>query len=521
MQRRISFTLGFLLTFPIAMEAWAQEPVILMPKQSKLNVVCGGRKIEPRKYEGDRLELVCDLSSGSSDHLSRRFIRTENTVWLNADSSLNFECASSNFEVTLQFAHKATLACKGKPENQAPSVEILKPASHGEYVTDEAQIVLQGLVEDSDGQISQLIWFDRKDRGGDIIINGQWTSEPIALFEGNNFITVKATDNDGLTDKDEIRIQYLEDNQPPPPPPVTGRNFLNQLFLDGSWHIPASELTPDNSRRFLVQRLINNASPGSPGNFNINYDEYTYPVYVADASTPRLVVKSRNPGWSNIDGQTIPFDEDWIPSGGFWDGSSGNDNQSIIVDPLTDRYFDLWQISRPENGTLRVSNGSVIRNASQSDGINAPSRGCGIAYFAMLVHPEEVAAGKIDHALSMAINNSGNTFVAPAVKTDGSDSDGIPMGTRFALTMSDSALESWVSSKPANLQPLARALGYALRDYGWIINDSAGWGVFQIEDVLSARERWESLGVDYDNPDQLRDLLDGLDWENAIVLEPR
>jgi hypothetical protein len=294
------------------------------------------------------------------------------------------------------------------------------------------------------------------------------------------------------------------------------RRVLECLFLSGSWHTPAADIPADPSRQFLLDLLYDNASATEPGDFNLGFKRYTYPVYIADENTPHYVVESQNPDWGNLHGETMPLDPAWEPS-------DGTDGQLIVVDPTTERYYDVWQYVGITDDTIHVSNGSMIPDFLSASGINPPSRACGIAYFAMLVTPEEVAAGVIDHALSMSgVRNTSPDYVAPAVKSDGSTDGGVPVGTRYALTMTDDEIDAWVESKAAELRPLARALGIALRDYGWIVTDTGGGAFIQIEDYHSASEGWLALGLDLaDNDDILRNVLDGLDWQGAVVLEPR
>jgi hypothetical protein len=250
----------------------------------------------------------------------------------------------------------------------------------------------------------------------------------------------------------------------------SGRDILDELFPNGSWNIPASEINIDSSRQWMVDELYNNASD-RPGNINISYDWYTYPIYIADEDTPHYEVISENPDWGNVTEETVPYNDNW-------EASNGSDAQIIVIDPTTKKYYDIWQLGgwdwdndQPvydppfNNGKLYVGNGNRIDNYETSNGISG-SRGCGIAYFNMLARPEEVERGVINHALSMPIYNASSEFVPPAVKSDGYIDGGIPQGTRFALTMTNEELNSWIESKTEYLRPLAKALGYALRDYG-------------------------------------------------------
>ena len=173
------------------------------------------------------------------------------------------------------------------------------------------------------------------------------------------------------------------------------------------------------------------------------------------------------------------------------------------------------------DGTVRASNGSLVPGDYRTyEGGNRPSRGVGIQYLAMLVRPQAVAAGTIDHALSMPIRNpDGAVFVAPATKLEHPDyPPGIPEGTRFALDVGDAEIEAWIASLPAELPPAtrraARTIAVALRDYGWFITDTAGGATFQFEANVTAGDEWRALGLAENvlSEDRVypRDLLDGL-----------
>ena len=94
---------------------------------------------------------------------------------------------------------------------------------------------------------------------------------------------------------------------------------------------------------------------------------------------------------------------------------------------------------------------------------------------------QELAAGRIDHALFAASSRVAYTWVYPAEKSDGRWEPGEgypPMGTRFQLDpayMTDERL--------ATYPPWKRAILRAIRDYGFYLGDSTNKSlkVFPIE----------------------------------------
>jgi lipopolysaccharide/colanic/teichoic acid biosynthesis glycosyltransferase len=276
-----------------------------------------------------------------------------------------------------------------------------------------------------------------------------------------------------------------------------------------AWNVPVSEVARHAQSSDLSERLWRDASV-RPGNFNLSFDDYTYPVYDAVEATGHYPIVTAWVG--NLKDRTIPWNPAWRPA-------DGTDAQVIILDYTRGREWNLWQVTF-DNHIVRATNGNLVDGdfRRKIDGF-APSRGCGIQYLAMLVRPQEIAQGAIEHALSMPVRNiDGEIFVPPATKLERAHQrGGIPLGTRFALALTADELERWISSLPAELptetKRSARIIARALRDYGWFITDTSGGAHLQFEARHSAGERWSALGLDrrlISGKEYPRDLLDGL-----------
>ncbi|AXI47282.1 hypothetical protein C1J03_15450 [Sulfitobacter sp. SK012] len=250
-------------------------------------------------------------------------------------------------------------------------------------------------------------------------------------------------------------------------------------------------------------------SPNREGNFNLSFDAYTYPVYHAVEATGVINVRTK---WSgNLDGKRIPWNATWTPA-------PGNDRQVIILDAANGREWNLFQV-KVRGSTLHATNGNLVPGdyRSRTKGY-PPSRGIGIPYLAMLVRPEEIAGGRIAHALSMPVSNpSGRTFVAPATKLENATGrGGIPIGMRFAIDVTEKDIQTWVSRQrdfTPQLRHAAVVIARALRDYGWFVTDNAGSASFQFEANVSAAGDWYLLGLSQTGSNARvfpRDLLDGL-----------
>ncbi len=278
------------------------------------------------------------------------------------------------------------------------------------------------------------------------------------------------------------------------------------------WNVPVAQLGQHLDSGTFVDRLWREAPSNVPGNFNLGFDEHTYPIYYARDATGMFPVNIDS--GAELSGETIP----WNPE---WRQAPGDDAQVIILDRENGIEWDLWQV-RFDGTTVSASNGSRVAGDYRiMEGGNPPSRGVGIAYLAMLARPHEFEQGAILHALSMPIRNTdGDYFVPPATKLEnaGRMRDGIPAGMRFALNVSDADIQEWLDGMPKGMREStlqsARIIAEALRDYGWFITDTAGGATFQFESRVTAGKDWSELGLDYWEVDDFhvypRDLLDRL-----------
>jgi hypothetical protein len=251
-------------------------------------------------------------------------------------------------------------------------------------------------------------------------------------------------------------------------------------------------------------------------------------VYDVAAATGLYRVRADHPAWGNLDGKTVPYNPAWKPSHGWWSGDRSIDSSVILLDPASGREWDLWQVRAPDtkNKVLRCGSACLVMAGTSASSPTigdywtkqngfVPPRGCGVQCLAMLVRPQEVAQGAIRHALSMPIRNPSPAYVPPATKSDGSVAGGIPEGTRFALRVTDAAIDAWASGLPlgGTGRGSARVVARALRDYGWFVTDRAGTAHLQFEDVNSAGRAWSSLGlgrVTVGAREYPRDMLQGL-----------
>jgi hypothetical protein len=206
--------------------------------------------------------------------------------------------------------------------------------------------------------------------------------------------------------------------------------------------------------------------------------DFDHPVFFARVDDPLVRLRALRPwGHNPLSGRAIR-----IPRAAR--AAAGGDAHLAVVQPDGTEY-DFWDVrdGGVRDGRLRFGWGGRLR--IDGPGIDGAATAAGYGLLAGAIRPEELAAGRIDHALFLvqrcagdgvgydghvqpaAPEDLGSSFVRPAVKGGarcaGADREAPPLGAHYQLDMSDSdiaALElpAW---KTAILRALARYGGYA------------------------------------------------------------
>lgn len=351
-----------------------------------------------------------------------------------------------------------------------------------------------------------------------------------------------------------------------PPGPDTGSP--RWMSPEASWNRPAAHFGPAGPelQPYADRLWAHGGGPAPPGTFNIAFGDYSVPTYPAGEATGQARVYQTT--WAQQQfpmgvppGTAVPWNPTWVPG-------TGNDNILAIVDEATGTVWEIAGVGQlPVNclnltnlaanpgdslpplcvsDTRTYSNLHTVTDATTTDG-----RGMGINKLALLTRAVEVQAGSIDHALELSIvgtmfgppctPTSGYTaagagvscgfFLPPATKlerarpdigvctatqpvTDAERATTVPEGMRFALQITDTAIDRWLDERGYTepLRSTARIFAVALRDYGWIIAESGCYGMSIETDsatVGPAAPTWRALGIDVTGPG-FSDLLAGL-----------
>lgn len=187
------------------------------------------------------------------------------------------------------------------------------------------------------------------------------------------------------------------------------------------------------------------------------------PIFTVPSDQPLVHVSAADGCWQSFLsslGQGVP-----IPVGAY---NSGTSDQNVIVSqPSTGGDWELWKATQ-SNGQWSACWGGGL-NALRSTGVFAYPFGesaSGISYLATTITEADVAAGQIDHAINLQIEQC-NGFTAPADRTDCGSNAGTPSeGTWFRMPAD--------TPMPAGLTPFAQMVFKALQTYGAVVTDHAG-----------------------------------------------
>jgi len=242
------------------------------------------------------------------------------------------------------------------------------------------------------------------------------------------------------------------------PQPLGARAPLGRLYAPSS---PFNRPIPANARLDprsdqLVHGL---AEAVRDGRFVIAVGRWTVPAYVAGPRTPRYHVE--------LTASWAPFHElADVPIPAAARPDPAGDGHLAILDRRAGCEYDFWQ-ARKRGRTWSAAWANSVRTGRSGiypRGLSA--RGSGFALLAGVIRPEELARGRIDHALIFSYpHTSAAGFVAPATESDGTSvrPDAIPEGARLQL---DPSFQ--VRSLPRYQRIVARAL----QRYGMYLADT-------------------------------------------------
>ena len=323
---------------------------------------------------------------------------------------------------------------------------------------------------------------------------------------------------------------------------VTATTQVRPYGISAEWNLPISQLlsrgTHQNETYIRDVLWLGNEGPGNGPQTgtgiswcNFFSRDYTYPVYRSTDNAGNFATVSAGDG--NFRTGQIPWNPAWVIP-------AGTDGQIIVVDETTGAEWNGFQCTY-NSGPNTLTATRVNRVTVNADGTGGAanyrtktsgfrqSRGCGIQYLAMLITPQEIAQGKIYHALSMVMRRSGYRYYSvPATKGErypGNELDqGVPQGTRFYLDITDAEIDahvaSWPAGVPTSTRNTMRIVFKAMQEYGWIATDQGGDNHIQFQHSASAV--WDPYGIESNftasnGKTYPRDAIDGLITNKAKI----
>jgi hypothetical protein len=227
----------------------------------------------------------------------------------------------------------------------------------------------------------------------------------------------------------------------------------------------------DPNSSAMVDTLV--ASANARG-FAIASNEWTVPVYYADATTPRhdVAIAGQPPG-AHYDPafvhdvprvmRDVPIPPEAAPDPQI-------DGHMTVIDEGSGCEYDLYGASKVGSTwhALWANRISTRSNGVYQHGLS--TRGTGFAPLAGMIWPEELQAGRIDHALMFAFPTTrAGGPVLPATASDGKtvDPNAIPQGARVQL-------DPELDLDTLDLTPTERIIARALQRYGMLLGDTGG-----------------------------------------------
>jgi hypothetical protein len=274
------------------------------------------------------------------------------------------------------------------------------------------------------------------------------------------------------------------------PSTTPSAQFVAGLFAPESvWRAPLADDAPlDSASARLVGGLrsavaANLAARTGPW---IATNESSTPLYRVPADQPRVRVQLHTGPW----GATLQKAFEAVPVPPDARPARGTDAHMTVWQPSTDRLWEFFRMRKESDG-WHADYGGAIENVSRSPGYYTTDSWPGLSnsqwgasasslpLVAGLMRTDELRAGHIDHAVSLAIPVARrNVFSWPAQRTDGrsDDANAIPEGAHFRL-------DPTLDLSTLNLPRMTRIMAEAAQRYGMIVTDQTGQAVgFAAED---------------------------------------
>ena len=195
--------------------------------------------------------------------------------------------------------------------------------------------------------------------------------------------------------------------------------------------------------------------------------------------------------------------------------SRGDDGHLVVLGP-DGVELDLWRARYDEGADAWSAGSRFVTDTAGPGQLCRPPERCnasvtaGFAQLAGVVRPEEVAAGRIEHALALSVPDTlAGSWACPATHSDATRTTpgAVPIGAHVQL---DPALDVAAQDWPA----WTKVLAVALQEYGGYVTDTGGHLVVRGEAVQNrGYDAWARAAT------PVSPSLSALPWERLRVLQ--
>lgn len=276
-------------------------------------------------------------------------------------------------------------------------------------------------------------------------------------------------------------------------------------------------------RGFGRIQSIEAGSAGTP-------DDFSTPIYYPNARDPLFKIHCARYECPQVEGARIRIPARAAPV-------AGGDGHLTTVDQASGWEYDLYDVQNPGEpvgygGLLTV--GSAGRTSITGSGVELSSSATASEFGRLggIIRAQELAAGKINHALYLVAFCDSGRYVYPAGKAGRScsgigqsDAGAPPMGTRFQLDMSDAEIQALA------VPTWKKTIITAMARYGLYLGDTgsgssaiqaesgATYTSFGYEDRLVTFAKSQP-GVSRYKGRYIFDIAEGVDWSRLRVIDP-
>jgi hypothetical protein len=249
-----------------------------------------------------------------------------------------------------------------------------------------------------------------------------------------------------------------------PPPTPTGQTMIAgcQVFpADNAWNQVVTNLPVHEKSSAYISSI--SASKKLHPDFGENQD-YGIPYNVVSGSQPKVPIT-----WTAYGDESDPGPYP-IPADAKRETSS--DHHVLVLEKDSCTLYELFNAEKNSTGWSADSGAiwNLNSNARRTEGWTSADA-AGLPILPGLVRYEEVAAGKITHAIRFTAPSTQDGWIYPATHEAGSSNTNLPpMGLRVRLK---------ADYDISNLTGQARVIAEAMKTYGMILADNGSSWFFQ------------------------------------------